>query len=112
MYWGTVMQEHPLFRHPHFGTLQVNYLLQKDKHVLVPLLVDHSTLRNKFMVHDALLVIKERFATSCSLLSNPARTTWLSEEMMTSTQRTVIYFGEMPTFISTFRESLYHYLLC
>jgi len=48
---GIVVQEHPVFGHLTFRMLQVKCLLQIDKHPLVPLLADHSTIRNKLKVH-------------------------------------------------------------
>jgi hypothetical protein len=50
-----ILQEHPVFDHPHFRMLQVNCLSQMGKH----LLVDHSTLRNKSVVHDSQPIKKD-----------------------------------------------------
>lgn len=41
------MQENPVFAHPYSEMLQENCLQQHN------ILVDHSTLKNKFIVHNA-----------------------------------------------------------
>jgi hypothetical protein len=64
----TAMQEHTAINHPHFRMLLVNCLLYEIP--LVPLLLDHSNLRNDPAVHDALPVEKDfniafTFTQSC-----------------------------------------------
>jgi hypothetical protein len=51
-----VMQEHLVFGRPKFGILQAYCFIQIDENLLVPLLVDCRTLRNKFLVHDGLQI--------------------------------------------------------
>jgi hypothetical protein len=42
-------QMHPVFGCMHFRMLQVRFLPYENKHLRVPHLVDHSTLKNKLM---------------------------------------------------------------
>jgi len=93
MCWGIVRHVCPVFSCPHFGIPQTNCLPQIGKHVLVPLTVDCSTLRNKPIVHNGLEI--KKILPSPPLLSNPARTLRHSVMMESFMWRTVIYFGDV-----------------
>jgi len=52
-------QEHPVFGFPHLKTYKAHRLLYTEQHLLVTLLIDHTTTsppRNKLIVHNTLLV--------------------------------------------------------